>query len=96
MKKALDKILNNFAFTENDIIKYNIDEYNTPEEDQKKYETNVWVSNKIGEDDVWKLTEKITTSLTMLGFNSIYSRVYNNTDKDEYIVIVSGNIKNKE
>ena len=71
MKKAVDKILNNFVFDGLDILDYKIEELDTVAKNIKLYKVEFYMHRDIPLDEAESVLEKVETALSMLGFQSV-------------------------
>ncbi len=92
MRRAIEKILNNFVFLDMDIIHHTIDKYPTPEMNVVKYEVSIWTNHSISSKDVSIINERLKTAFNMLGFRSSRINLFNDTQREEFLIKGVGDI----
>ena len=96
MKKAIDKVLNNFVFSDIEVLRHKIYIHNTPLVNEKNVEVEVFISPDYSEKTVEDIANKIETSLKMLGVTSVWvNYTYVESKKPMTVIRAFGDIKLK-
>jgi hypothetical protein len=93
MKKAIEKILNNFVFGDSNISHYDIDYYPTPEAFLTHYVVEIYTPLDISMDEAQGLLDRLQTALNMLGFTYVDGNMFNDANKDKLLIRAHGKIK---